>query len=97
MRLLAYFCEESVPADSMTDCNLALFGSVFGAFIANKTEFIRMHEVVAMSEVDFFILEFHPHHFFHQFVAPALHYFKRGIELTVEDPEEDEALIREEM
>ncbi len=71
--------------------------SSFATLVADETDLVGMHEVVAMSEVYLFIFKFHPNHFFHQLVAPPLHDLKRSIKLTVQDPKEDEAFIREEV
>lgn len=56
-----------------------------------------MHEIIAMCKTNLLVFEFHPNHFFNQLVAPLLHDFERSIELTVKYPEEDEALVTQDV
>ena len=63
------------------------------AFVADKAGLKAMHEIVAMSQADFFIFELDPDNFLDQFIAPLLHDLKGGIELAIQNPQEDETLI----
>jgi hypothetical protein len=56
-----------------------------------------MHEIVAVGEVDLVVLQFDPHYFLDEFVAPSLHDLQRGIQLAIKDPDEDKTFVGDEM
>ena len=56
-----------------------------------------MHEIVAVSQVDFLVPQLHPDQFLDKLVTPGLHDFDGGVELRVEDPQEDESFVANEM
>jgi hypothetical protein len=94
---LANLSEDGVPADFFAHGES--FGAffVFGAFVADEADFVGMHEVVPMGEVDLLIFEFDPDDLLNEFISPAFHDLKGSVELTVEDPQEDEPFIGDQM
>ena len=85
-----------VPTDTLPHFQpiLLLFILLFLlAFVADKARLKAVHEIVAMSQTDFLIFQLDPNNFLDQFVTPLLHDLKRGIELTIQNPQEDEALV----
>ena len=66
-------------------------------FVAHQADFVGVHEVIAMSQVDLFIPQLHPDQLLHQLVAPALHDLQGGVELCVQNPKENEPLISDEV
>lgn len=56
-----------------------------------------MHEVIPVGQVDLLVFQLHPDDLLHQLIAPLLHDLQRGVKLTVQDPQKDEALVREQM
>lgn len=95
--LLPDLCEDGVPAETLPQEHLLVFGYCAFALVADETDLVGVHEIVAVGEVDLVVLEFDPDDLLDEFVAPPLHDFEGGVELAVEDPDEDEALVGDEV
>lgn len=95
MGFLADLGKNCVPAYALPHFQsfLLLLLLLLLAFVADKAGLKAMHEIVAMSQADFFIFELDPDNFLDQFIAPLLHDLKGGIELAIQNPQEDETLI----
>lgn len=97
LRFLAHLGEDRVPADCVPNADTLVLANAAAALVADEADLIGVHEVVAVREVDLLVLELDPDDLLDQLVPPPLHDLDGGVELAVEDPEEDEALVGEEV
>lgn len=97
LAFLSHLSKYRIPADGFAYLEPFLDRFAFFAFITHQAHLVGVHEVVSVREIDLLVLQLDPHHFFDQLVPPSLHDFQRGVQLTVEDPQEDKPFISQQM